>query len=316
MAQRTTSRNEESVGIDASKRTLDVELWPSRERIQVVNNREGWSELIQWLSGRRIRAIGIEASGGYESGVLRALLDAGLPARRLNPYRVRCYAQALGILAKNDRIDASVIARFVHSIEQRVVERSEAVETLAELVTVRRQFSEERTRAKNQAEHSSHSLVRSLAKARVARLEADIKQLDEAIHQAAEADENLTRKNKLMRTVPGVGPVFAYAALGLMPELGSLTNRQAASLLGVAPFDFDSGRFRGQRHIFGGRRKLRDIAYMAALVATRHNPVFKAFYERLKANGKAAKVAIVAVMRKLIATLNAMLKNNEAWASD
>jgi transposase len=307
------AQNEVSVGIDASKPILDVELWPSRERIQVGNDREGWAELIRWLSGLKIRAIGIEASGGFEKGALRALLDAGLPVRRLNPYRVRRFAQGLGIMAKNDRIDASVIARFAWIVELPVVERNDAVETLAELVTVRRQLSDDRTRAKNQAQHSSNPLVTSLAKARVERLEADIKRLDEAIRQAGEADEQLARKNALLRTVPSVGPVFAYALVGLMPELGSLTNREAASLLGVAPFDFDSGRFRGQRHIFGGRRKLRDIAYMAALSATRHNPVCKAFYERLRAKGKPAKVAIVAVMRKLITTLNAMLKTNQPW---
>lgn len=305
---------EEFVGIAVSKLTLDVVILPDRECFKVDNDDAGWAELIKRLAGRKLGAVGVEASGGYERGLLGALLDAGLPARRLNPYRVRCFAQGIGILAKNDKIDAEVIARFVQMVQQRVVERDEAVETLAELVTVRRQLSEECTRATNQADHASHPLVKKLASQRADQLRAHIKQLDEAIKQAATANEELTRKNELVRTVPGVGQVFTSGLLGLMPELGSMTNRQAAALLGVAPFDFESGRFRGQRHIFGGRRKLRDIAYMAALSATRFNPVFKAFYERLRDKGKAAKVAIVAVMRKMIVTLNAMVRNNQPWA--
>lgn len=305
---------EEFVGIDVSKHSLDVVILLDRECFELANDHAGWAELIKRLAGRKLGAVGIEASGGYERGLLGALLDAGLPARRINPYRVRCFAQGIGILAKNDKIDAEVIARFVQMVPQRVVERDEAVETLAELVTMRRQLSEECTRAKNQADHASHPLVKDLASQRADQLRAHIKQLDAAIKEAATANDELARKNELVRTVPGVGEVFTSALLGLMPELGAMTNRQAAALLGVAPFDCESGRFRGQRHIFGGRRKLRGIAYMAALAATRFNPVFKAFYERLRVKGKAAKVAIVAVMRKLIVTLNAMVRNNQPWA--
>ena len=139
--------------------------------------------------------------------------------------------------------------------------------------------------------------------------------LDKAIAQAVAADEAMARKGRLLQSVPGVGPVFAHSLLALMPELGSMTGRQAASLLGVAPFDCDSGSFKGQRRIFGGRRNLRDVAYMAALVASKWNPVLKTFRDRLEAAGKKPKVAIVAVMRKLIVTLNAMIRNNQPWAN-
>lgn len=301
------------VGIDVSKARLDVAIWPAGETFSVGNDREGRSALIRRLRRLSAEAIGLEASGGYERAVLKALLDAGLPARRINPWRVRQFAQACGILAKNDRLDALAIARFIATVPQRPIERDRAAEALAELVTARRQLCEELTRAGNQAEHAGQSIVARLAKRRSQRLKADILLLDKTIARAVAAAPHLARKNELMRSVPGVGPVFAHSLLALMPELGTLTNRQAAALLGVAPFDCDSGAFKGQRRIFGGRRELRDVAYMAALAASRSNPVFTAFSERLRAAGKRPKVVLVAVMRKLITTLNAMLRDHRQW---
>lgn len=301
------------VGIDVSKARLDVAIWPVGETFSVSNDREGRSALIRRLRRVSAEAIGLEASGGYERAVLKALLDAGLPARRINPLRVRQFAQACGILAKNDRLDALAISRFIATMPQRPIERDRAAEALAELVTARRQLCEELTRAGNQAEHASQSIVARLAKRRSQRLKADILLLDKTIARAVAAAPHLARKNAVMRSVPGVGPVFAHSLLALMPELGTLTNRQAAALLGVAPFDCDSGAFKGQRRIFGGRHDLRDVAYMAALAASRYNPVFNAFSERLRAAGKRPKVVLVAVMRKLITTLNAMLRDHRQW---
>jgi len=301
------------VGSDISKDLIDVAIWPTGESRQVRNDRDGWRELIRWLRPLAVEAIGIEASGGYERGPLRALLDASLPTRLVNPLRVRQFARGCGIMAKNDRLDAVAIARFIAIVPPHAVERSRAVEALAELVTARHQLTDELARAKNQAEHGCQPVVSRLAKRRILRLKADILLLDKAIAQAVAADAQLAHKNSLLRTVPGVGPVFAHSLLALMPELGSLTNRQAASLLGVAPFDFESGAFKGERKIFGGRRNLRDVAYMAAMVACSCNPIFKAFSDRLRAAGKRPKVAIVAVMRKLITTLNAMLRDNQPW---
>ena len=301
------------VGSDLSKERIDVAIWPTGESFQVRNDQEGWRELIRRLRRLPVEAIGLEASGGYERGLLRALLDAGLPVRLLNPLRVRQFAKACGILAKNDRLDALVIARFVAAVPQHPVMRSRANELLAELVIARRQLSEEMTRAKNQAEHSSQAILTRMAKRRIQRLKADILLLEKAIADAVAADAGMARKSELMRSVPGVGPVFTHSLLALMPELGSLTNRQVAALLGVAPFDFDSGDFKGQRRISGGRRDLRDIAYMAAFVASACNPVFKAFYQRLRNAGKKPKVALVAVMRKLITTLNAMIRDDQPW---
>jgi transposase len=301
------------VGIDVSKERLDVAIWPTGEAFQVSNDQGGWGDLVRWLGRFEIALIGLEASGGYERGGFRALIEAGLPARLVNPWRVRQFAKACGIMAKNDRLDAFGIARFVATVPPRPAIRSRALDDLAELVTARRQFVDELTRAKNQAEHAGQAIVTRLAKRRIRQLKAEILLLDKAIAQAIAADEELSHKAALMRSVPGVGPILTQSVLALMPELGSLTNRQAASLLGVAPFDFESGAFKGQRRIFGGRRELRDVAFMAAMIASRCNPVYKAFSQRLRDAGKKPKVAIVAVMRKLIVTLNAMLRDNQPW---
>ncbi len=301
------------VGIDVSKARLDVAIWPTGELFQVLNERDGWRELARRLRRLDVELVGLEASGGYERGVLRALTEAGLPARLVNPFRARQFAKACGTLAKNDRLDAIAIARFVAAVPPRPTIRSRALEDLAELVTTRRQLIDELTRAANQAEHARQAVVSRLARRRIRQLKAEILLLDKAIAKTIDDDPEMSRKSALMRSVPGVGPVFTQSLLALMPELGSLTSRQAAALLGVAPFDFESGTFKGQRRIFGGRRALRDVAFMAAMIASRCNPVFKAFSQKLRDAGKRPKVAIVAVMRKLIVTLNAMIRNDQQW---
>ncbi len=307
------AQEEAFVGIDVSKAWLDVAFLPDGKTLRLANDKTGWAELVRYLRRHPAAAIGLEASGGYERGVLNALADAGLPARRVNPWRVRQLAAALGTLAKNDRLDALAIARFVALAPKRTMRRDRAADALAELVTARRQLKDELTRATNQSSQHRQPLLERLAKARANRLRLDIAMLDKAIARAVADDEAMARKARLMQSVPGVGPVFAHSLLALMPELGSMTGRQAASLLGVAPFDCDSGNFKGQRRIFGGRKNLRDVAYMAALVASKWNPALKAFRDRLEAAGKKPKVAIVAVMRKLIVTLNAMIRNNQPW---
>lgn len=302
------------VGIDVAKAFLDIAIWPIGEARRLTNDRQGWNALINWLKQHPVEAIGLEASGGYERGPFNALSDAGLPVRRLNPLRIRQFAKGIGILAKNDRLDAQVIARFVSHAPRHPVQRNPAAEALAELVVARRQLCDELTRARNQAEHTSQAILKRISLQRIKRLQAEIILLDKTIAQAVAADHELARKDALLRSVPSVGPVFSHTLLACMPELGSLTNRQAASLLGVAPFDYESGTMRGQKRIFGGRRQVRDVAYMAALVAGRFNPVLAGFKQRLIDAGKRPKVAIVAVMRKLIIILNAILRDEKLWA--
>ncbi|MBC2653796.1 IS110 family RNA-guided transposase [Novosphingobium aerophilum] len=303
------------VGIDVSKARLDVCLWPAGEWLVFGNNGKGVRSLVRQLAKVGPVAIGLEASGGYERDVLAMLCAAGLPAHRLNALRVRRFAQSCGILAKNDRIDAAVIARFVACVPQRQAVHAPAAARLAELVTARRQLVEELTRCTNQASRTAHGVLRRIAARRIARLKADILLIDQATAEAVAADEHMAQRNRLLRSVPGVGPVFAHTLLALMPELGTLTRRQAASLVGVAPFDCESGTMRGQRRITGGRKPLRDAAYMAALVAGQHNPTMKAFRQRLAEAGKPPKLILVAIIRKLITALNAMIQRNQTWTA-
>ena len=301
------------VGIDVAKDHLDIALDPSGEVFRVNNDRQGRAELVKRLAALGPERVGLEASGGYERTVLQSLLKADLPVCRLNPFRVRQFAQALGILAKNDRIDAGVIAHFVATLPTRQAVQDDNAAQIAEMVTARRQFCEEMTRASAQAEQAQATVIKRLAKKRIQRLAADIKQIDLALAKAVKENPELARKAELLRSVPGVGPVFCHTLLGLLPELGTLTNRQIAALVGVAPFDCDSGRSKGQRHIYGGRKAVRDVAYMAALASGKHNPVLAQFRQRLLAAGKKPKVVLVAMMRKLVTILNAMLKSGQVW---
>lgn len=301
------------VGIDVSKAWLDACLWPQGEARTFTNDRAGLRDLVRWAERLGPEAVAFEASGGYERALIAALGEAGLPARRVNPARVRHFARAAGVLAKNDRIDAAMIARFCATLPQNPIRHDPAAAALAELVTARRQLGDELTRCTNQAEHARHKVLKRLAARRAARLRADILALDEAIAQAVASDQSMARKKDLLCSVPGVGPVLAHSLMALMPELGRLSGRQAAALLGVAPFDRESGASKGQRHILGGRKPLRDVAYMAALVAGRHNPTLAAFKQRLKTAGKPPKVILVAIMRKLIVALNAILRDGKSW---
>ena len=307
------THQDQVVGIDVARDRLDVAFWPRGDTFSVANERAGHSDLIRRLKGQGIERIGLEASGGYERAVIRALLDAGLTVYRANARRVRRFAQAHGIEAKNDRLDAIVIARFTASVDLHPCERDPVVEQLAELVTARRQLCDELSRADNQAAHVTQTILRRLAKQRANRLKLDIALLDKAIAQLVDANPALDHKNRLLRSVPGVGPVFAHTLLALMPELGTLSNRKIASLLGVAPFDDQSGKRSGPKHILGGRRPVRDVAYMAALVAGIHNPALRDFRQRLRDKGKPPKVVIVALMRKLITTLNAIIRDQKPW---
>jgi transposase len=310
------AQGEVFVGVDVSKDWLDVAVWPADQAWRVANDRSGRGDLVRRLKRLGgLQGVGFEASGGYERGLLKALLDADLPARRINPTRIRKFAQACGVLAKTDRIDALMIARFAATLPGRLAERNKAAEALAELVTARRQLCEEMTRAGNQAQHADQPLLKRLARRRAQRLSDDVQALDAAIAKAVASDPELARKDALIRSVPCVGPVLSHTLLGLMPELGRLSNRAAAALLGVAPFDRDSGLMKGQKHIAGGRQPVRDVAYMAALVGARCNPVLAAFKQRLQAAGKRPKVIIVALMRKLITILNAMLRDGTSWAT-
>jgi transposase len=258
-------------------------------------------------------AIGLEPSGGYERGIIRALLAAGLSVRRINPNKLRQFARARGVLAKNDRLDARLIAEYVAIMPTRVVQRDGAVERLAEVVTMRRQLCDEHVAVENQAAHLQDAMLRRLSKRRLVRLEADIRLLDKRLAEMVATNAAFAQLYELLTSMPGVGPVLAFTLIALLPELGKMSRKQIAALVGLAPYDFDSGKLRGHRSIYGGRMPIRNVLYMAALSASRYNPALKTFSNRLAHANKKSKVIIVAVMRKMITTLNAMLRDNAAW---
>ena len=300
-------------GVDVSMLELEVAVLPHGLHFTVTNDASGWAELVQKLRPVPIAAIGLEPSGGYERGLIRALLAAGFSVRRINPNKLRHFARARGVLAKNDRLDARLIAEYVAITPTRAMQRDPAAERLAELVTMRRQLCDEHVTVSNQAGHLEDAMLRRMAKRRLTRLEADIALLDKHLAQMVAGDAELSRRYRRLVTMPGVGPTRAYTLLALLPELGALSRKQIAALVGLAPYDFDSGKFKGLRRIYGGRMAVRNVLYMAALAAFRFNPALNAFHCRLVAAGKRPKVAIVAVMRKIITILNAMLRDSADW---
>jgi transposase len=300
-------------GIDVSKDRLDVMVLPQGKSFTVGNDKAGWSALIERLAGLRLAAVGLEPSGGYERGVIRALLAAGLSVRRINPNRLRQFARARGALAKNDRLDARLIAEYVAIMPTRVVHRDAAAERIAEVVTMRRQLCDEQVAVENQAAHLEDALLRRLAKRRLVRLKADLLLLDKRLAEMVAAEPDLACRYERLTSMPGVGPVLAFSLIAWLPELGHMSRKQIAALVGLAPYDHDSGKLKGSRSIYGGRRPVRNVLYMAALSAGRYNPALKAFRDRLAAAGKKPKVIIVAVMRKMITTLNAMLRDGAPW---
>lgn len=302
-----------SVGIDVSKDRLDVALHPECRQFSVPNDPTGWKQLLSQLKDLDLRAVGLEASGGYERDLIDALLGAGLSVRLVNSWKLRQFARGVGVLAKNDRLDALVIARFVADVPTREVRRDPAVDHLAELVTIRRQFVDDLQQVGNQLEHIRDAALKRLQNRRIRQLERDIELLDRRIVEFIAASPALAGRDRLMRTMPGVGPVASSTFAALLGELGTASNREIAALAGVAPYDFESGRMKGQRSIYGGRAAVRRVLFMAAQVAAQHNPVLKAFKQRLIEAGKPQKVAIVAVMRKMLVTLNAMLRDNAPW---
>jgi transposase len=237
--------NPHNVGIDVSMKRLDVAILPAGARFSVANDDAGWAELVDRLRQFAIAAVGLEPTGGYERGIVRALLAAGLSVRRINPAKLRQFARAHGVLAKNDRLDAHMIATYVALIPTRPVQADPAVERLAEILTMRRQLCDERVAVINQASHLEDAMLRRIAKRRLARLQADIALLDKRLADTVAAEPSLARRYRLLVSMPGVGATLACTLLALLPELGQIGRKQIAALVGVAPYDFDSGKLKG-----------------------------------------------------------------------
>jgi transposase len=301
------------IGIDVAKAWLDVAVLQTGEVFRVGNDEAGWARLIDKVKGETIKAIGLEPSGGYERGVVKALRKAALSVRLVNPHRARQFARALGRLAKNDRIDALTIARFTAQLPTREARHDPVVEQMAELVVARRQLTQDKVRLGNQIEQVRDRLLRRMTGQRLRRIEAEILLIGKRLAQIVAGEPNLAAKDRLIRSFPGAGPVLSHTLLALVPEIDDANRREIAALVGLAPFDDDSGKRAGKRAIWGGRAEVRNVVYMAALAAARCNPSLKAFRQRLIAGGKTPKVAIVAIARRMLGILIAMLRNGRPW---
>lgn len=303
------------IGIDVSKAEVVLAVHPSGETWTSATTPTAIEALVTRLVQRQPQLVVMEATAGYELPLAAACAGAGLPVAIVNPRQVRAFAQAIGRTAKTDAIDATVIAHFGASVQPTPRPVADAdTQALASLVARRRQLLEmliaERQRL---AQAPPTGPVTRNLRTHIRWLERQVGAVDDEIGAAVQRSAVWRVQDDLLRSVPGIGPIVARTLLAELPELGQLDRRTIAALVGVAPFNRDSGQWRGRRMIWGGRASVRAALYMAAVVASRHNPVMRAFYERLRAAGKPAKVALVAVMRKLLTTVNAMIKHQTPW---
>jgi transposase len=301
------------VGIDVAKAALDVAVSPTTERWTLAYTERELAGLVTRLTTLQPALVVLEATGGLEVPLAGALAAAGLPVAVVNPRQVRDFAKATGRLAKTDTLDAAVLAHFAAVVRPTPRPLPDAAtQTLAALVTRRRQLVEMLTAERNRLGSAPRAL-RAELQAHITWLQRRLARLDTDLGQAIRTSPAWRVQDDLLQSVPGVGPVLAVTLLASLPELGRLNRKAIAALVGVAPLNRDSGTFRGRRMIWGGRAAVRAVLYMGTLVAVRHNPVLRAFYQRLRAVGKLPKVALTACMRKLLTILNAMLKYRTRW---
>jgi transposase len=309
----TESPYKDYVGIDVSKKYLDVYVHSSGEYFRVENTRAGFGEMKTRLNSYRPSLVIAEATGGYEAKAIRYLHQNDFSCAVVNPRQVRDFAKALGRLAKTDQIDAEVLARFGKAMQpnaNRAIAEEEQV--LKETQQRRRQLVDMITREKNRYAQASGD-IRKEVKKTIDFLEKQLKKVGEKLRAQVNDNEALRSKVGLLKSVQGIGEVIATALVIDLPELGQVTGKEIAALVGVAPLNRDSGTMRGRRGIWGGRANMRTALYMGAVVAVRHNPILKAFYTRLCSAGKKKKVALIACVRKLLVILNTMVKTNSLW---
>ena len=301
------------VGIDVAKAQVDVAVRPTGQRWVVSFDETGVGELVSQMEDLSPALVLLEASGGLELPLVAALAAAALPVVVVNPRQVRDFARATGTLAKTDALDAAVLAHFAEAVRPPVRPLRDAeTQALNALAARRHQVMIMLVSEKNRLS-SATIAVRPRIEAHIAWLERELDDLDEGLRQTLRQSPVWREKEDLLRTVPGVGELLSLTLLAYLPELGTLDRRKIAALVGVAPFNRDSGTLRGKRTVWGGRARIRAVLYMGALVASRHNPVIRDFYQRLLAAGKPKKLALIACMRKLLVILNSMLKHGSPW---
>lgn len=305
---------EHFIGVDIAKAKLDIAEGTDGPVRQIANEVSDIKAMIKQLPKPKSALIVVEATGGYEKLLVVELVEAGHIVSVVNPRQVRDFAKALGILAKTDKIDAKVIARFGQQVRPRAyVKTHEKQDELDQLVTRRRQLIGLRTSEKNRQQQAASKAVKKSITGTLNYLRKDIHRIDEAIRKLVQSDDEWKGRAELLETTPGVGEVTSTTLIAELPELGDLNRNQISALVGVAPLNCESGTMRGKRMIYGGRKSVRNVLYMAAMSAMKFNPKIKSFADRLKAQGKPHKVVATACMRKLIVILNAMVKENQPW---
>lgn len=303
----------DTIGVDISKPTLDAFRLRTREHRQFPNDRAGCAALIRWIGTTAVRVV-FEPTGPYHRLFEASLVAAGIEAVKVNPRSSRRFAEATGELAKTDRIDAAILARMgaVLDLEGRPA-KTETLHDLRELGVARQALVKDRIAATNREQIAVNPVIKRQLRARLKQIGMQLKEIDTAIATLVGSDPGLSRRRDVLASIPGIGAVTAMAILIEMPELGTLDNKQAASLAGLAPMTRQSGTWSGRARIRGGRRSLRTALYMPALVALRFNPDLKQKYQALKDAGKPSKVAITAIMRKLLILANALLRDDRKW---
>lgn len=303
------------VGIDVAQAELVIALRPTEESWTVGNDEPGIAALLRRLRPLAVTLIVLEATGGYERAVVAALATAGFPLVVANPRHVRDFARGTGQLAKTDQVDAALLALFAERVQPEPRPLPDAAtHALEALLARRRQLLDMLTAERNRLAHAVPAVARDLRR-HIRWLEQRLGHLDRDLDKQIQQSPVWRTKDDLLQSAPGVGPVVSRTLLGALPELGTLTHKQIAALVGVAPFPRDSGTRRGHRRVAGGRAPVRAALYMGALVASRYNPIIRAFYQRLVAAGKPKKVALTACMHKLLTILNAMVRSNTVWRS-
>lgn len=303
-----------TIGADISKDHIDLYSLPNGQTLKVANDRKGFAAILKWIGTKRVVRIVYEPTGPYHKAFERFMMAQGVALSKVNPRLARRFAEATGRLAKTDRIDAGLLARYGALLEPRILEdNTQIYNDLKELHVARLALIKDRTAAKNREKNLSNPLLKKQNADRLRQIERQVKAVEEAIMSLVGEDATLRARFDILVWIPGLSQITAFTLLIEMPELGELDEKAAAALSGLAPMSRQSGRWTGRAFIAGGRAIVRQALYMPALVACRFNPDLKANYDRLKAAGKPPKVAITAIMRKLIVLANALLKNNRKW---
>jgi transposase len=310
------TKTKSTVGIDVCKAWLDIHILPSEEAFRVPNTKAGSKEIIRRLRHHDVQLIAIEATGKWHRDLHRNLVDHGYAVRIVNPLRARLFAEAMGLLAKTDRLDARMLAIFAGSLIEARPPAPEMIEALKELVQARGSAVEEQTSLTNQLKSAATVFLCRQLKLRLTQIAKHIKALETESLKRIRADPGLARRYDIVVSIPGFGHIVAITLLAWLSELGSCNDKQIATLCGLAPWPDDSSNRVGARHIRGGRQLIRNILYLAALTAKRFNQPMKAFFQRLTANGKATKQALVAVARKLIVLANTLVRADRLWQTE